>query len=88
MLTAFLKKYTVPFLKHFALLTAGEAESMRLFGPGRLSETMRGRLGDFLAVPLHPSSISLKPRGAEAKILAAAHSGLTPEEMVIPLAVA
>jgi len=49
MLTALLKKYTVPFL------------------------------GDDSERAAH---------GGEAKILAAAHSGLTPDEMVIPLAVA
>ena len=68
------------------LLTADEVEALELFGPGRIEDAAWRRLGTHLAIS----------RGADTFIYLAKpdpmqfigyHSGLTPDEMLVPLIV-
>lgn len=74
----------------FFLLTTAEAEEMRLFGPGHLSDEVRRRLGDFVAISAG-SDVVLYDwpfRTEEDQPFVGYHSGLTPAEMLIPLIIA
>jgi hypothetical protein len=71
----------------FLLLSADEAESLRLFGPGVLSPRARGRIGDFIAIPAGRGAITYAGEpGVHA--MKGMHGGLLPEEMHIPLVIA
>jgi hypothetical protein len=71
------------------LLSAEEANELRLFGPEPLSDTARRRLGDFLAIPLRPITLKHYERGTvPASDDLGSHSGLTPDEMWVPLVIA
>ena len=73
----------------FILLTTGEAFELELFGPGTPSSQTRERLGDFVAVSLGADVMRFRyprPNAAQPpKIHVSNHSGLTPDEMRIPL---
>lgn len=71
----------------FVLLSPDEVERLELFGPGKISPITRRRMGDFMAISLGADAIHY---GAEADgfPFRSAHSGLSPEEMRIPLVVA
>jgi hypothetical protein len=73
----------------FLLLTIDEAESIELFGPGRLSAATRARLGDVMAISSGADVIEYVPAGSIDRVLSIAshHSGLTPAEMRVPLIV-
>jgi hypothetical protein len=71
----------------FILLSADEAESLRLFGPAILSPAARGRVGDFIAIPAGRGAITYAGEpGVHA--MKGMHGGLLPEEMLVPLIVA
>ena len=73
----------------FVLLSTGEAVGLGLFGPGTPSSQTRERLGDYVAVSLGADVIRFRyprPNAAQpSKTRVSTHSGLTPEEMRIPL---
>ena len=73
----------------FVLLTTEEAVGHGLFGPGPPSSRTSERLGDFVAVSLGADVVRFRyprPNAAQPpKIHVSNHSGLTPEEMRIPL---
>ena len=73
----------------FVLMTTEEAIGLGLFGSGLPSTQTRERLGDFVALSLGAEVIRFRyPRTNTeqvSKIPVATHSGLTPEEMRIPL---
>lgn len=73
------------FGEQFALLTAIEAEKMRLFGPDPLSSLARRRFGDFIAVALERATLKYEPPNPKKPDHIGYHAGLTPEEMRIPL---
>ena len=75
------------FGDRFFLLTTGEAEEMRLFGPGSLSDEVRRRLGTFVALSAGADVIlyDWPSRSEEDDPFVGYHSGLTPAEMLIPL---
>ena len=77
------------FGQRFFLITADEAEALELFGPGRLSGTTRDRIGDLVAISSGPDMIEYVARGGTGRLAAMVghHSGLTPQEMHIPLVV-
>lgn len=85
----FRDRFSQRFDGRFVLLTVEEAEELELFGPGALSPESGERLGDFVAVSLGADAIRYRyPRkkpDEPAKTYASHHSGLTPEEMRIPL---
>ena len=76
--------------ERFILITAEEAEVMELFGPGPLTAAASGRIGDLVAISRGADVVEYQPSGGVGKIVSQAshHSGLTPEEMVVPLVVA
>jgi predicted AlkP superfamily pyrophosphatase or phosphodiesterase len=71
----------------FWLITVDEAEAIGLFGPGCIAAPGRQRFGDVIAISRGRDVIEYRPPGNSGRIMeeAAQHSGLTPEEMRIPL---
>lgn len=68
------------------LLTADEVEELELLGPGRIEDAARKRIGDYLAISRGPDVFKYHDkRGAQRFI--GYHSGLTPDEMLVPLIV-
>jgi predicted AlkP superfamily pyrophosphatase or phosphodiesterase len=77
------------YASHFSLVSDDDADELELLGPGKMSDVTRRRVGDFIGIPRIPATLKYYERG---KIPASddlgTHSGLTPHEMWIPLAVA
>ena len=71
---------------NFAILTIDEVIEMGLFGPDQFSSTAKSRIGTHLAVSLGDSIISYNQ--APYDNMVGAHSGITPEELLIPLIIA
>ena len=71
---------------NFAILTIDEVIEMGLFGPDQFSSTAKSRIGTHLAVSLGDSIISYNQAPYENMV--GAHSGITPEELLIPLIIA
>ena len=73
----------------FLVLTTDEAEEMDLFGPGALSPEARSRVGNLMVISTgratldYRTALGLKAEGKATK--RSHHSGLTPEEMRVPL---
>ena len=83
---AFEAEFRAQYGEYAFLLTADEVESLELLGPGRIEKHTRRRVGTHLAIS----------RGADTFIYLAKpdpmqfigyHSGLTPDEMLVPLIV-
>jgi hypothetical protein len=72
----------------FALISADQAEELRLFGPGPLSPITRRRIGTFLGIAAQPTALYYRPRRTLVRVHVAVHAGLSPAEMLIPLIVA
>ncbi len=87
----FRRDFDARFGRHFVLLTTDEVQQLELFGPGALSDETRRRLGDFVAISLGADILGYEGTDAgSGDMLAQAshHSGLTPDEMHIPLVLA
>ncbi|MCI0813206.1 MAG: alkaline phosphatase family protein [Chloroflexi bacterium] len=73
----------------FLVLTTDEAVEMDLFGPGALSPEARSRVGNLMVISTgravldYRTALGLKAEGKATK--RSHHSGLTPEEMRVPL---
>jgi len=80
---AFAAAFRERYRDRFALLTTGEAEDMHLFGPARLSDETRRRVGDYVGIALADDVILYEPKRDDE--LRGHHGGLTPDEMRIPL---
>ena len=87
--STFRARFAARFEDRFLLLTTTEAEDLRLFGPGPLSAVSRQRLGDLVAVSAGRDAIRYRwsDQPEATKPYASHHSGLTPEEMRVPLIV-
>ncbi len=74
----------------FMMITLDEAESLELFGPGKIDDAVRERMGDVIAISRGRDVASYDPDGMIRPILAEAaqHSGLSHSEMMVPLVVA
>jgi len=70
--------------ERFALLTAQEADELRLFGPGELSVTARARIGDYIAIAGGAGVLRYRPDSP----MRGFHGGLLRDEVRIPLIVA
>ena len=72
------------------LLSVDELAELELLGPGELSAVTRERLGDFVAISRGADAVGYRAAtgGAEMLAVASHHSGLTPQEMRIPLVIA
>ncbi len=86
----FLQRFRERFAGRFLLVSVDEAESLRLFGPSPLSSQARSRLGDWIAISSGADVIAYTPTDAAGWVLhePSHHSGLSPEEMRVPLVVA
>jgi hypothetical protein len=75
------------FGNHFLLLSTDEAQCLHLFGPGPLSAETKARLGDYLAISKGVDIVEYRPRYGQGKLvtLPSHHSGLSRDEMRIPL---
>ena len=83
----FAEAFRERFGEEFVLITADDAESLELFGPGIMSPATRGRVGDFVAIPLGAQAFTyMGEPGVHA--MKGMHGGLTPGEMRIPLVAA
>jgi predicted AlkP superfamily pyrophosphatase or phosphodiesterase len=71
----------------FLLISTGEAEELRLFGPAILSPVARARLGDFIAIPEGLQALGYAGEGTILR-MRGFHAGLHPDEMLIPVVVA
>ena len=71
----------------FFLLSTDEVEELRLLGPADLAPMTRKRIGDFTAIARKNQVIDYRP-AAEGYPMASVHSGLSREEMRIPLILA
>jgi predicted AlkP superfamily pyrophosphatase or phosphodiesterase len=74
----------------FWLITIDEAAAIGLFGPGGIATPARQRFGDLIAISRGRDVIEYRLPGNNGRIMeeASQHSGLTPEEMRIPLIIA
>jgi hypothetical protein len=78
------------FGDRFHLITVDEADALRLFGPEPLSAETRNRMGDLVSISSGVDMVEYYgERGpGQTAQLNCHHSGLTPEEMRVPLAIA
>ena len=72
--------------ENFAILTIDQVVEMGLFGPNQFSSIAKSRIGTHLAISLGESKISYKEAPYENMV--GAHSGITPEELFVPLIIA
>ncbi len=77
------------FGDRFLLISIEEAEALHLFGPELISPARRDRFGDILMISSGSDMIEYAPTGRVGRRtdLNAFHSGLSPDEMRVPLIV-
>ena len=68
------------------LLTVNEVETLELLGPGRIEDAARKRLGTHLAISRGADVFLYRSKSDSMKFIGY-HSGLTPDEMLVPLIV-
>ena len=66
------------------LLTVGEVEALELLGPGVIQPATRKRLGTHLAIARGAEAL-VYTDGGDSSAPIGIHSGLTPDEMLVPL---
>lgn len=73
----------------FLLIPIADVEALELLGPGPLSSLTRSRAGDLMAISTGLDVVEYAPIGTTGRVMAsiAHHSGLTPEELRVPLVV-
>ncbi|MCH8063545.1 MAG: alkaline phosphatase family protein [Chloroflexi bacterium] len=73
----------------FALITVEEAAEIELLGPGPMSIETRARIGSHVALSLGEAAFYYPEgdRDGKAAAMVSHHSGLTPDEMRIPLVI-
>ena len=73
----------------FMVITIDEAEELGLFGPGPYCGPVKDRFGDLIAISAGADVIEYRPRGRNGRVTheASQHSGLSPQEMLVPLMV-
>jgi hypothetical protein len=82
----FVERFRNDWGEGFLLLPVGAAVDLRLFGPRPPAPRVRDRLGDYLAIARGSAVMEFLPHGGhQDKVIAAHHSGLTPQEMLVPL---
>ena len=73
---------------HFSLVSSEEAEEMELTGPGKMSDLAKARFGQFIGIARGALTLKYYEHGrVPAMDDLGGHSGLTPDEMRIPLAI-
>ncbi|HJO82814.1 MAG: hypothetical protein QGG34_04065 [SAR202 cluster bacterium] len=78
------------FGNRFYVISVDEAEQLELFGPGPLSPVTKERMGDLIAISsgAHMIEYNAARGSARGVLLNCHHSGLTADEMRIPLVIA
>jgi len=77
------------FGDRIAFVPTPEAERMELFGPGRIADGARGRLGDYVGFPFDRATLAYHPPNKPlGHLFKAVHAGLSPQEMWVPLSIA
>ena len=71
----------------FYLISVNDAERLRLYGPGALSPLERGRMGSHLAISKGAATLRYLYESSKDDPQLASHSGLTADEMLVPLMV-
>ena len=71
-----------------AVLSQGETEELRLFGPEPLSDFARRRFGDYVGIALAPFLLA-HYASADSTALrhVGVHGGMCPDEVRVPVAV-
>ena len=71
-----------------AVLSQGEAEELRLFGPEPLSEFARRRFGDYVGIGLAPCLLAHYASSDSTSLRhVGVHGGMSPDEVRVPLVV-
>ena len=71
-----------------AVLSQGEADELRLFGPEPLSDFARRRFGDYIGVALAPFALAWFPAADSTSLRhVGVHGGMCPAEVRVPLVV-
>lgn len=73
----------------FALLTVRQAQALHLFGPAPITSETRRRIGTHIAISLGASiaEYTVDPTAGRLLEQRSYHSGLTPDELLVPLVV-
>lgn len=87
---AFETEFTQRFAGSFHLLPAREVEALGLFGPDPWSDEMRRRAGTHVSISTGGASLRFEgiPGVAGYRRMQSGHSGLSPQEMQVPLIIA
>ena len=74
---------------NFYLISVDESESLGIFGPGKLTDMARARIGTFVSLSkgIDVLLYDAPSRGSSSKRLIGHHSGLSPAEIFVPLIV-
>jgi hypothetical protein len=71
-----------------ALLSQGEADELRLFGPEPLNEFARRRFGDYVGIALAPFTLAHFPSPDSTSLRhVGVHGGMCPDEVRVPIVV-
>ncbi|MFP4484769.1 MAG: alkaline phosphatase family protein [Spirochaetaceae bacterium] len=73
--------------ERFLLGSTDELIQTKMLGPGVPDDAVRSRWGDFTAIARNHNSFEFVPAGDRPKAFVGSHSGLSPEEMRVPLIV-
>ncbi|HLZ09369.1 MAG TPA: alkaline phosphatase family protein [Chloroflexota bacterium] len=85
----FRRRITAQYGDRFFVITIAEAEQLRLFGPDPIALNVRDRFGDLVMISSGEDMIEYAPGGhvGHRVDLNSFHSGLSPDEMRVPLIV-
>ena len=81
----FLRTFESTLSESFTLISKPTAEQLRLFGPDPLSPLTKSRLGDYIGIALSPAVLIYCPPNREPIDYLGFHSGLSADEMRVPL---
>jgi len=84
----FLRIFESTLSEKFALISKFTADQLRLFGPDPLSPLTKSRLGDYIGIALSPAVVLYTPPNREPIDYLGFHSGLSADEMRVPLFIA
>ncbi|MCI0438284.1 MAG: alkaline phosphatase family protein [Chloroflexi bacterium] len=89
-LSAFERLFSERFGERFVLVSTADAEQLELFGPGKLSAATRNRLGNLIAISRGADLLDYRwpDKKDDGAPKVSHHSGLSPDEMLVPLIVA
>ena len=83
----FENEFTRRFGEDFYIVSITDAERLHLFGPGEISPIARNRIGSYMAISKGSATLRYRYEGSHNHSQLAGHSGLTPDEMFVPMIV-